>query len=103
MVAQIDKILELIEEDKVTAQIVPFDVGVIASQDSNFVLLEFDDPELSPVVFIESLQNSQILERPADVARYREAIDHLRDSALTPRETKTRLTQLRKTYDSASR
>ena len=61
MVAQIDKILELIEEDKVTAQIVPFDVGVIASQDSNFVLLEFDDPELSPVVFIESLQNSQIL------------------------------------------
>lgn len=103
MVAQIDKFLELIEEGKVTAQIVPFDVGVIASQDSNFVLLEFDDSDLSPVVFIESLQNSQILERPADVARYREAIDHLRDSALTPRETKTRLTQLRKTYDSASR
>jgi transcriptional regulator with XRE-family HTH domain len=103
MIAQIDKILELIEENKVTAQIVPFDVGVIASQDSNFVLLEFDDRDLAPVVFIESLQNSQILEREVDVLRYREAIDNLRDSALTARESKARFIHLRKTYDSASR
>jgi transcriptional regulator with XRE-family HTH domain len=97
MTAQIDRILERIEEGKVTAQIVPFEAGVVASQDSNFVLLEFDDPDLSPpVVFIESLQNSQILEKPGDVARYREAIDHLRDSALTPRQTKDRLAQFRK-------
>ena len=67
MVAQIDKILELIEEGKVTAQIVPFDVGALASQDSNFVLLEFADPDLSPVVFIESLQTVRYLEKQADV------------------------------------
>jgi hypothetical protein len=101
MVAQIDKILELIEEGKVIAQIVPFDVGAIASQDSNFVLLEFEDRDLSPVVFIESLQNRQILEREVDVLRYREAIDHLRDSALTTKETKARFIQSRKAYESA--
>lgn len=103
MATQIDKILGLIEDGKVTAQIVPFDVGAIASQDSNFVLLDFSGSVLSSVVFVESLLNNQILEKQADVDRYREAVEHLRDSALTPRETKNRLVQLRKSYDSANR
>lgn len=103
MVAQIDKILRLIEEGRVTVQIVPFAIGVVPSQDSNFVLLEFTDTELSPpVVFIESLQTSQILERSTDVDRYRQAIDLLRGSALTPRQSQNRLIQLRKTYFDAS-
>lgn len=99
MVGQIDKILDFIEADKVSAQIVPFDVGVIAAQDSNFILLEFDDQ--TPTVFVERLQDGQILDDEPSVRRYREAIDNLRDSALTTRETKARFTQLRKTYDSA--
>lgn len=103
MVVQIDKILALIEEGKLVAQIVPFDVGVLATQDSNFVLLEFDDRDLLPVVFVESLQNSQILEREIDVARYRESIESLRDSALTTRDTKARFIQWREKYDTASR
>jgi Domain of unknown function (DUF5753) len=103
MAGQIDKILELVEEDKVTAQILPFDAGVVASADSNFVLLEFPEPELSsPVIFVESLRNSQLLEKAEDVERYREAIEHLRDSALPPRETKARLRQLRKIYEGVS-
>ena len=103
MVAQIDKILELIDRDKVIAQIVPFDVGVLAAQDSNFVLLEFDDRDLAPVVFVEGLQNGQMFEKEVDVARYRESIDSLRDSALTTRDTKARFVQMRKAYESAIR
>jgi hypothetical protein len=103
MVTQIDKILELTGEGKLTAQIVPFGAGAIASQDSNFVLLEFGDSGLSSVVFIESLVNNQILEKQADVERYREAIEHLRDSALTPRESRNRMIELRKAHGSTSR
>ena len=103
MVAQIDKILDLIEQKRVTAQIVPFDVGVVATQDSNFVLLEFDDKDLSPVVFVESLQNGQMFEKEVDLARYRESIDYLRDSALNPTATRARLIEARKAYESASR
>lgn len=102
MAGQIDKVLDLAEKGKVTVQIVPFDVGAIATQDSNFVLLEFGDSILSSVVFVESLLNNQILEKQADVDRYREAIEHLRDSALTTRESKIRMTQMRKSYVSAS-
>jgi len=101
MVGQISKILELIDRDKVIAQIVPFDVGVLAAQDSNCVLLEFDDRDLAPVVFVEGLQNGQMFEKEVDVARYRESIDYLRDSALTVRDTKARLVQMRKAYESA--
>jgi hypothetical protein len=103
MAAQIDRILERIDEGKVTAQIVPFDAGAIASQDSNFVLLEFGDSVLSSVIFVESLLNNQILEKQSDVDRYREALEHLRDSALTPRESKNRMTQLRNSYDTTGR
>jgi transcriptional regulator with XRE-family HTH domain len=103
MIAQINKILDLIEQNKVTAQIVPFDVGVLATQDSNFVLLEFDDRDLRPVVFVEGLQNGQLFEKEVEVARYRESIDYLRDSALTPGATRTRFIQLRKAYESAGR
>jgi transcriptional regulator with XRE-family HTH domain len=103
MVAQIDKILKLAEEGKVTAQIVPFDVGAIAAQDSNFVLLEFGDAVLSPVVFVDGLQNNQIFGKQAEVDRYREAIEHLRDSALTPRESRIRITEMRKSYAAVGR
>ena len=98
MGSQIDKILKLTEEGKVTVQIVPFEVGAIATQDSNFVLLEFAEPGLSSVVFVESLVSHQILEKQADVDRYKEAIERLRDSALTPRESIFRMSEMRKSY-----
>ena len=43
MHAQLDKIFKCAAEDKVTVQVIPFDVGAHASTDSNFVLLEFDE------------------------------------------------------------
>lgn len=101
MAGQIDKILELIDAGTVSAQIVPFDVGVIPAQDSNFILLEFEDR--TPAVFVEDLQDGTILEDEPSVRRYHEAIDNLRESALTTQESKARLTELRKTYAAARR
>jgi transcriptional regulator with XRE-family HTH domain len=98
MVAQIDKVLKLAEEGKVTAQVVPFEVGAVAAQDSNFVLLQFAEPGLSSVVFVENLLNHQLLEKQADVYRYRETIEHLRDSALKPGESIFRISEMRKSY-----
>jgi transcriptional regulator with XRE-family HTH domain len=88
MAAQIDKALEVERQGKVTIQIIPFNVGAYVAQESNFVLLEFGEkPLLSPVVFVEGLTANQYLERKADIARYREAIDYLRDAAFSPRDS----------------
>lgn len=98
MVAQLGKIVEAQRQAKVTLQVIPFEFGAHAAQDSNFVLLEFEDKDLSPVVFVEGLTGNQYIERSTDIARYREAIEYLRDSALTPRDSLLRVEQVRKMH-----
>ena len=98
MVAQLDKILESVDQKKATVQIIPFDFGAHAAADSYFVLLEFDDPNLSPVVYVEGLTGNQYLERKAEIARYREAVEILRDSALSPRDSLSVIAEYREKY-----
>jgi transcriptional regulator with XRE-family HTH domain len=87
MAAQLDKVMEAVGHDKATIQVISFDYGAHAAADSYFVLLEFDDPNLSPIIFLEGLTGNQYLERKAEIARYREAVEYLRDSALSPRDS----------------
>lgn len=63
------------------------------------MLLEFDQPQpLPPVVFVESLTNQMYQERKADIDRYREAVEYLRDAALSPRDSVLRLAAMREVY-----
>jgi transcriptional regulator with XRE-family HTH domain len=101
MAAQLGKILEAERRAKVTVQVVPFELGAHAAQDSNFVFLEFEDQKLSPVIFVEGLTGNQYIERSADIARYREAVEYLRDSALSPRDSLQRVDQVRKMHTGA--
>jgi len=97
--AQLDKILDAQRRTQATIQVIPFELGAHAAQDSNFVLLEFEEgSDLSPVVFVEGLTGGQLLERRSDITRYREAVEHLRDSALSPRESVQRVNELREKY-----
>jgi transcriptional regulator with XRE-family HTH domain len=99
MAAQLDKVLEVERQNKVTFQIVPFDLGAHAAQDSNFILFEFDQA-LSPVVFVEALTGNHYLGKDADIERYREAIEYLRDTALSPRDSVQHITEINEVYRS---
>jgi len=96
MADQLDKILKLEREGKATAQVIPFEVGAHAAQDGNFVLLEFQ--ESSPVVFVEGLTTNLYLERDSDLDRYREAMEYLRDEALSPRDSVALIAEAQKSY-----
>jgi hypothetical protein len=96
--AQLDKVLEAANYGKATVQVIPFEVGAHAAADGYFILLEFNEPSLSPVVFLESLTGIQYLERKTEIARYREAIEYLRDSALNPRDSLSLIAEHRRTY-----
>jgi hypothetical protein len=99
MRAQFDKVLDAVRQSKATVQVIPFDAGAYTAVDAYFVLLEFEEESnLSPVVFIEGLTANQYIERKADIARYREAIESLRDSALSPRDSLSLMQELRKAY-----
>jgi transcriptional regulator with XRE-family HTH domain len=87
MADQLDKVLNAAGHHKATVQVIPFAAGAHAASDGYFVLLEFDDQNLSPVVFLEGLTGIHFRERKDEIARYREAIEYLRDSALSTRDS----------------
>jgi len=98
MAAQLSKVIEFVRAAKVTVQVIPFDAGAYAACDSNFVLLEFGESVMSSVIYVEGLASGQYYERASDVALYREAVEHLRDCALSPRDSVQLLEDMRKTY-----
>lgn len=96
MAAQLTKVLEAERQHKATVQVIPFGLGAHAAQDSNFILFEFgDNSGLSPVVFVEGLTGNHYMERQPDIARYREALEYLRDSALSPRDSVELMNRMR--------
>jgi transcriptional regulator with XRE-family HTH domain len=96
MKAQLDKILELVHEERATVQVVPFEVGAYAAIDSNFDYLEFREGSPLPgCVFVEGLVNNSIFERIPELRRYNEALEYLRDSALSPRGSAKRIAEIR--------
>jgi transcriptional regulator with XRE-family HTH domain len=86
MAAQLEKVVNDARAAKVIVQVLPFTAGrTAAAQDSNFILWEFDEQQNHPpVVFVEGLIGNQYLEHKPHITRYREAIDNLRDAALSP-------------------
>lgn len=101
MAAQLDKAIDAQRRGKVIIQVIPFDIGAYAGADGYFVLLEFEaGADLPPVVYIEGLTGSKYLERDADVARYHETIEYLRNLALSPADSMQRMTEIRDIYAS---
>ena len=98
MAAQIAKLLDLSAAGKARVQLIPFEAGAYSVADVSFTLMEFSEPVLPPVVYVEGLAGGQYHERQVDVARYRESIENVRDSALSPRDSEQRLLEMQETY-----
>jgi transcriptional regulator with XRE-family HTH domain len=94
MAGQLDKIVEA-AGGHITTQVIPFNSGSLASSDSNFTLFEFEEPPMPRVVHVEGLTGYLYLEKAADIERYRESLDHLRDAALSPRDSLVLITEIR--------
>jgi len=95
---QLDKVLTMAQARTVSLQIVPFERGAYAAQDSNFILLQFDEPGPSAVIYVEGLVADHLLRSKEEVDRYREAVEHLKQSALNFHDSVHRIEQARDTY-----
>jgi transcriptional regulator with XRE-family HTH domain len=98
MKAQLEKILQRIEDGKATVQVIPFSVGAYAGADSNFDYLEFGGSPLPGLVYVEGLVSGLYLDRPAQLEQYAEAVEYLRDAALSPRDSARRISEVCNTY-----
>ena len=99
MASQVEKILKVVEDGKVTVQIIPFESGAYPAADVMFTMLEFTEQLLRPVVFVEGLASHQYYEHASDVARYRQAVYYMRNCGLSPRNSTQLLADMRAVYE----
>jgi transcriptional regulator with XRE-family HTH domain len=87
MQAQLARIIELARLPRVTFQLIPLDVGAHPGLESTFVILDFEEPMVNDVVYVEGLVGNLYLEGPADLERYRRVLSRLRSIALSPEDS----------------
>jgi transcriptional regulator with XRE-family HTH domain len=84
MRTQLKRLAEAADLPHVTFQAVPYDVGAHPGMAGAFVILQFDDPAASDVVYVESGSGDLFMESQTDVTRFTTIFEHLRALALPP-------------------
>ena len=90
---QLAKLAEAATAPNITLQILPFSAGAHASMDSAFSIVSFDPPTDGDIVYFEHPTCSLYLDKPAEVARYRLAYEHLRAASLSLDDSRRLLTR----------
>lgn len=94
---QIDVLLEAMERDHISIDVVPFAAGAHVGACAPFTYFRFQEPELPDVVYSEILSASVYLDQRADVVAHLEA--HNRMALLTSSaQSKALLNRIRKEY-----
>jgi Domain of unknown function (DUF5753)/Helix-turn-helix domain len=91
---QLEHLIEIARLPHVTLQVIPFRAGAHDAAGGAFTLLRFAEPDIPDVVYLEQLAGAQYLEKPAEVDLYREALDRLTATALSPAQTTDFLAEL---------
>ncbi|MFF4157564.1 helix-turn-helix domain-containing protein [Streptomyces sp. NPDC001678] len=84
---QLRHLVAVSQPPEVTIQVIPFSQGVFTETRGSFVLYSYPDPLDLDVVQVEYLDGALYLEEDEPVARYRRALDGLRASALSSRQS----------------
>jgi transcriptional regulator with XRE-family HTH domain len=99
MKAQIESLVERATRPNITIQLISFGSGAHLGMESNFTVLQGDDPPWE-VIYVEGLVGQQYLENPSDLSRYKQIFDHLRATALGPKESIRQAAAIAATYAS---
>jgi len=97
MADQLRHILRMTERPNVDVRVIPFEKGGHWGVISSFMLLEF--AKSSPIVHLEHLRSSALLDEPEDVAPYQAAKDKLAVTALGHAESAKFLARVSAEYD----
>ncbi|MFE4360822.1 MULTISPECIES: helix-turn-helix domain-containing protein [unclassified Kitasatospora] len=95
MRGQLDRLLELSELPNVRLQVLPLGNAGLSAESGAFTVLGFAEAELSDVVYLEQFTTALYLDKPAEVAEYRHAMDDLVADSLSPAMTRDLLHSVR--------
>ncbi|TLS41107.1 helix-turn-helix domain-containing protein [Streptomyces montanus] len=85
---QLDRLLEAVENDRITLQVAEFESGPHPGTYAPFALFRFAEPELPDMVYSEYLTGALYLDTRAEVAAHLEVLDHMTARAASAQRTK---------------
>lgn len=94
MRGQLKHLVDCSTSGMVTLQVVPFDVGAHTGMEGSFTILKFRVDTMPDVVYLEGRSGQQFINRPAELAMFRDVLDHLRAAAEGPAAALGRLKRL---------
>ena len=86
MRGQLDRLLELAELPNVRLQVRPLGGAALGAESGAFSVLGFSEAELADVVYLEQFTTALYVDKPAEVASYRQAMDGLQIGRASCRE-----------------
>jgi transcriptional regulator with XRE-family HTH domain len=99
MQAQLAHIIEVSSLPKVAFQVIPLAVGAHPGLQSNFVILEFRNPTVNDVIYVEGAIGNIYLESYADLSRYKRMLSQLHSIALDPEGSVAMVARIADTYE----
>jgi transcriptional regulator with XRE-family HTH domain len=87
MHAQLQRLIEAASLPPVTLQVLPDQAGEHAGLEGSFTILGFPQPTDHDVVYLDAASGGVYVEKPADIALYATAFDHIRAAALSPKDS----------------
>jgi transcriptional regulator with XRE-family HTH domain len=85
---QLEHLLAVADQPRITIQITPFDTGASHAATGSFSILSFAADDLRDVVYVEQLTSALYLDKRADVDRYVQAMDLIAASSTSHGQTK---------------
>jgi Domain of unknown function (DUF5753) len=82
MASQIAHLRAISSGDGVSVRVLPATNGVHGFMRGSFSILDFDDPDDPPVVYLESLADIRYVERTDQVLMFRDGFDRIREQAI---------------------
>jgi transcriptional regulator with XRE-family HTH domain len=95
---QLARIVEVATLPKVTFQLIPLAIGAHPALDSTFLIIQFDEPMINDVVYIEGAVGNIYLEGASDLERYNRIFSRLRSMALSPEDSIALVARISENY-----
>ncbi|GAA1983166.1 helix-turn-helix domain-containing protein [Kitasatospora viridis] len=95
MRGQLAHLLDLADHPGIELQVMPLGHQGLGAESGTFSLLGFREPDLADVVYLEQFTTALYLDRPREVAEYRDTLARLREEGLTPDQSRKLLETMR--------
>lgn len=84
MVEQLQVLRATLDRSNVEVRVIPFDVGGNAGVAGSFTVMQFRDPEVAPLVYVDSMAGDLFQDDPNPYQRYLTTFERLQSLALDP-------------------